>query len=70
MCIKRRGRDGWGAYTAKVSTATQHTVMDWVMNKVQEIQRCVGIECEGFEGKFMALLTAIEVGNIQIKKSG
>lgn len=42
---------------------------NWVIHKVQEIQRYVGIECEGFEEQFIALLTAIKVGNTQLKKS-
>lgn len=27
----------------------QHIVLDWEMDKVKEIQRCVGIECKGFK---------------------
>lgn len=37
---------------------------------MKEIQKCVGIECEGFEEPFMALLTAIKAGHAQIKKLG
>lgn len=40
------------------------------MDKVQEIQHCVGIECKGFEEQFMAFLTTIKFGNNQTKKSG
>lgn len=42
---------------------------NWVLHKVKEIWHCVGIESVGFEEQFMALLTAIEVGHTQLKKS-
>lgn len=32
----------------------------WVLQKVDDICQCVGLSCYGFEGEFMALLTAIE----------
>ncbi|KAF5469324.1 hypothetical protein F2P56_013408 [Juglans regia] len=41
---------------------------DWVLHKVKEIQHFVGISCEGYEEQFIALLTAMEVGNQQKKK--
>lgn len=42
---------------------SQSGVSNWVLHKVKEIQYCVGMECEGFEEQFMALLTTIEVGH-------
>lgn len=36
---------------------------------MKEIQQCVGMECEGFKEQFMALLSAIEVGHVELKKS-
>lgn len=48
----------------------QYSVSNWVLHKVKEIQHCVGLECEGFEEQFMALLTDIEDGHTQQKKSG
>ncbi|KAF5469377.1 hypothetical protein F2P56_013457 [Juglans regia] len=35
---------------------------DWVLHKVKEIQHFVGINCEGYEVQFIALLTAMEAG--------
>lgn len=34
----------------------------WVLNKAREVQWCIGLSCEGFEDQFIALLTAIEIG--------
>lgn len=36
---------------------------NWVMQKVEEIHKCVGISCEGYEDQFKALLTANEAGH-------
>jgi hypothetical protein len=36
---------------------------DWVLQRVMEIYRVVGLSCEGYEEQFMALLTAIELGH-------
>lgn len=41
---------------------------DWVIHKVKEIQHNVGIECDGNEEQFMALLTTIEAGHQQRRK--
>ncbi|KAG6649501.1 hypothetical protein CIPAW_07G216700 [Carya illinoinensis] len=49
---------------------TQSSVFDWVLHKVKEIQCCVGMKCGGFKEKFMGMLTVIEVGHNQLKKSG
>ena len=42
---------------------------NWVLDKVNEIQQCVQITCEGFEDQFIALLTAIEAGHVLGTKS-
>jgi hypothetical protein len=36
----------------------------WVLQKVMDIHHVVGLSCEGFEGKFMALLTACYVPRV------
>ncbi|KAF5467994.1 hypothetical protein F2P56_012192 [Juglans regia] len=38
---------------------------DWVVKKVEELQSCVGISCEGYADQFRAQLIAIEVGHYQ-----
>lgn len=35
---------------------------DWVLKKVEELQACVGLSCDGFEEQYKALLVAIEAG--------
>jgi hypothetical protein len=37
----------------------------WVLQKVKVIRHVVGLSCEGFEGQFMVLLTAIEASHNQ-----
>ncbi|KAG7940965.1 hypothetical protein I3843_16G013600 [Carya illinoinensis] len=46
----------------------QPNVSDWVFHKVKEIQKIVGLECDGYEEQFMALFTAIEEGHKQKNK--
>lgn len=36
----------------------------WVLDKAKEIKQCVGILCDDFEDQFIALLAAIEAGQI------
>ncbi|KAG6684306.1 hypothetical protein I3842_12G056500 [Carya illinoinensis] len=43
---------------------------DWVFQTVNDIKDMVGLKCEGYEEQFMALLTAIEVGHQQQRKTG
>lgn len=43
--------------------STRINSSNWVLEKVKEIRHLVGISCEGFEGEFMALFTAIEAGH-------
>lgn len=44
-------------------------VSDWVIDTVKAIKKFVGLECEGYEEHFMALLTAIEAGHKQQRKA-
>lgn len=48
----------------------QSSISNWVFHMVKDIQKCVGMECEGFEEQFMALLTTIEAGHHQYRKGG
>lgn len=41
----------------------QTNVLDWVFHMVKDIQQVVGLNCEGYEEKFLMLLTAIEAGH-------
>lgn len=44
-------------------------ILDWVLKKVEEIQVCMGLSCEGYEEQFKALLEAIEAGRSTTMKS-
>lgn len=47
----------------------QPSSLDWVLDKVKEIQDFVELSCEGFEDQFIVLLTIIEVSHTQSTKS-
>lgn len=49
---------------------TELNASDWVFQMVKDLHHWIGMECVGYEEQFMALLTAIEVGHTQSKKSG
>lgn len=47
----------------------QSLALDWVLDKVKEIQHSMGMCYEGFKDQFMMLLTTIEAGHAQYSKS-
>lgn len=44
-------------------------VSNWVLLKVKEIQKFVGMSCEGYEEQFFALLTAVRSSHANSKNS-
>jgi hypothetical protein len=37
----------------------------WVLQKLKDIRHFIGLSCDGFEGQFMALFTAIKASHDQ-----
>lgn len=48
---------------------SQSGVSDWIFDKVKEILKIVGAECEGYEEQFMAFLTTIKAWHQQHRKN-
>lgn len=42
---------------------------DWVLQKLDEIRKCIGISCEGFKDQFKALLITIVAGQPLLARS-
>jgi len=45
------------------SECSRSVASSWVLQKMEDIHHCVGLSSDGFEGEFMALLTAIETSH-------
>lgn len=55
--------DGAPLCTFLPSPNSSNFASEWVLKKVEKIQACLGITCDGFEEQLKTLLLAIEYGH-------
>lgn len=52
-----------GTYPVPICIVPPSSSLEWVQQKVEDMQTGLGISCVGFEDPFKALLTAIEASH-------